>query len=411
MHWATVGCKVLVIEADSAGGSLSRSVGLNSMLGSASLLTDKLAINTENLLSVSHNVLCNDMYIMPAPSNPLGVMHVMRAFAHNGQKLRNISESDIALIIDGGRMDGGRFTGNSDFARLLAWAAGVTIVSRSGNPDSVPMRSQEIPIAHSSMGPPAMCSVTIGQSVVGGEQWQSDYGLTFCGAIELIEDTASDLSAFSERHKRKYKKWYRSLSQVGDHLFQYAQPNAQPTLQNPALQSPMYSAHSQHSQQSQPRQYDQYGQPGQYGQHDQSYSVQGGPQYSQYGQNEQHGQYSQYSGYEQQGQMGGYDQYGQPLQNPVSAFPAPASSANMSSKPDESSKPESSGKQTFRAALSQKLRFGSKQASKDDPSSWSPPDENWTPPRTRRNKANRSMVSGDWTQAWDQARNNNHSSF
>ena len=234
-HWASTGREVLLIEADPAGGSLSHNLGIQFTPGSASFVASGLPALSNHLIDHAQDVLFENLHVMPAPASPAGAHGIFRTFANSAESLRTISENEIAVIIDGGRII--TDTAGSD---LTTGAAGVLVVCRDNSQLSSLKLLKDVLAAGPDGDGPQGSAVTIGKSPMDEQEWRESYGLTFCGAIENVADMSADLSAFLNRSKRKSKKWRISLEQVGENLYPYAQPPASDPSRRlrPATQSP-----------------------------------------------------------------------------------------------------------------------------------------------------------------------------
>ena len=218
-HWASMGREALLIEADPAGGSLSRNLGIQFTPGSASFVASGLPVLSSSLIDHAQDVLFEDLHVMPAPATPAGATGIFRTFADSSDDLRTISENEMAVIIDGGRI-----TADTAMSPLTAGAAGVLVVCR----DNSQLSSLEPLRAVFAAGPehdgPQGFVATIGKSPLGEDEWLESYGLTFCGAIGVDADMAADIAGHLNRNKRKSKKWRHGLERVGEKLYPCAQP-------------------------------------------------------------------------------------------------------------------------------------------------------------------------------------------
>ncbi len=217
--WASEGREVLFIETDPAGGSLSHSLGIQFTPGSASFVASGLPVQSNHLIDHAQDVLFESLHVMPTPASPTGARGIFHAFAEFAEDLRTISENEMAVIIDGGQV-----TADTAASGLTTGAAGVVVVCR----DNSQLSSLELLRGVVSADPggdgPAGFAVSIGKSPMSPEEWEENYGLTFCGSVEAVSGMAADLSAYLARSKRKSKKWRASLEQVGESLYAHAQP-------------------------------------------------------------------------------------------------------------------------------------------------------------------------------------------
>ena len=218
-HWASEGREILLIEADPAGGSLSHNLGIQFTPGSASFVASGLPVHSNHLIDHAQDVLFENLHVMPAPASPTGARGIFKTFADFSEELRTISENEMAVIIDGGRI-----TTDTAASGLTTGAAGVVVVCRNNSQLSSLEHLKDMLAAGLGEGGPQGCAVTVGKSPLSPEEWQENCGLTFCGSIDLVADMATDLSAYLARSKRKSKKWRASVDQVGEKLYPYAHP-------------------------------------------------------------------------------------------------------------------------------------------------------------------------------------------
>ena len=228
-HWASEGREILLIEADPAGGSLSHNLGIQFTPGSASFVASGLPVQSNHLIDHAQDVLFENLHVMPAPASPTGARGIFNTFADFSEDLRTISENEMAVIIDGGRV-----TADTAASGLTTSAAGVMVVCRNNNQLPSLEDLRDVLAANHGGDGPQGCSVAVGKSPMSPEEWQENCGLTFCGSIEIVPDMATDLSAYLARSKRKSKKWRASLEEVGEKLYPYAQPPVSNRPRRPA---------------------------------------------------------------------------------------------------------------------------------------------------------------------------------
>ncbi len=228
-HWALQGREILLIEADPAGGSLSHNLGIQFTPGSASFVASGLPVQSNHLIDHAQDVLFENLHVMPAPASPTGARGIFNTFADFSEELRTISENEMAVIIDGGRI-----TTDTAASGLTTGAAGVVVVCGNNSQLSSLGHLKDMLAAGLGEGGPQGYAVTIGKSPLSPEEWQESCGLTFCGSIEIVADMATDLSAYLARSKRKSKKWRASLEEVGEKLYPYAQPPVSNRPRQPA---------------------------------------------------------------------------------------------------------------------------------------------------------------------------------
>ena len=228
-HWASEGREILLIEADPAGGSLSHNLGIQFTPGSASFVASGLPVQSNHLIDHAQDVLFENLHVMPAPGSPTGARGIFNTFAGFSEELRTISENEMAVIIDGGRV-----TADTAASGLTTSAAGVMVVCRNNNQLPSLEHLRDVLAANHGGDGPQGCSVAVGKSPMSPEEWQENCGLTFCGSIEIVPDMATDLSAYLARSKRKSKKWRASLEEVGEKLYPYAQPPVSNRPRRPA---------------------------------------------------------------------------------------------------------------------------------------------------------------------------------
>ncbi len=228
-HWASNGREVVLIEADPAGGSLSHNLGIQFTPGSASFVASGLPVLSNHLIDHAQDVLFENLHVMPAPASPGGARGIFKTLSAAHDKLRTISENEMAVVVDGGRI-----TADTAASDLTAGAAAVLVVCRE---DSELSDLEPLKVAlsgHSRPGGPEALVLAVGKSPLSAEEWLDTHGLTFCGVVEIASDMTTDLSTFLNRNKRKAKKWRMSLEQASEKLYPYAQP---PPL-DPSLRLP-----------------------------------------------------------------------------------------------------------------------------------------------------------------------------
>ena len=218
-NWASAEREVLLIELDPAGGSLSHNLGIQFTPGSASFVASGLPALSNHLIDHAQDVLFENLHVMPAPASPSGARGIFNTFSDFAEDLRAISENEMAVIIDGGRV-----TADTAASALTTGAAGVVVVC--GTNSQMPSLEHLKGVLHADAGGdgPVGCAVSVGKSPMDPNEWLETCGLNFCGSIEFVSDMATDLSAYMARSKRKSKKWRASLEQVGEKLYRYAHP-------------------------------------------------------------------------------------------------------------------------------------------------------------------------------------------
>ncbi|MDE0652033.1 MAG: hypothetical protein OXI26_00065 [bacterium] len=218
-QWASAGTEVLLVEADPAGGSLSHNLGIQFTPGSASFVASGVPVRGGNLIDHSQDVLFNNLHVMPSTSSPTGAREIVKWLGDRAGELRDIAESEMAVIVDGGRI-----TADSAAAALTCNAAGVVVVARG---DSSPTSLEHIGAVLSSGAcghDVERCVVIIGESPFTENEWREKCDITFSGSIKDSPDVTGDLSAFLNRNKRKSKKWRTSLEDVAEKLLPLAKP-------------------------------------------------------------------------------------------------------------------------------------------------------------------------------------------
>lgn len=221
-HWASSGREVLLIEADSAGGSMSRNMGIQFTPGAASFVASGSPVRKGDLIDHSQDVLFTNLHVMPCPSNPSSTREIIESFAERAEELRDVSENDMAVVIDAGRIEPGPFT-----ELWTASAAGVAVVARGDSGSS--MSSLEgvagvLAAGSGGNGSANGCVVTIGKPLWSPDDFSQKCGMGLCGTIEDSPETAVDMSVFLDKAKRKDKKWRSSLKTVAEQLLPLAAP-------------------------------------------------------------------------------------------------------------------------------------------------------------------------------------------
>ncbi len=217
--WAADGREVLLIELDPAGGSLSHNLGIQFTPGSASFVASGLPVLSNHLIDHAQDVLFENLHVMPAPASPTGARGIFNTFSGFAEDLRAISENEMAVVIDGGRI-----TADTAASALTTAAAGVVAVCAPKR--QLPSLEHLKGVLNPDEGGdgPVGCAVSVGKSPMDPDEWLETCGLTFCGSIEFVSDMATDLSAYMTRGKRKSKKWRASLEKVGEELYRFAHP-------------------------------------------------------------------------------------------------------------------------------------------------------------------------------------------
>ena len=218
-QWASSGRQVLLIETDSAAGSLGQKLGIQFTPGTASFAAAGKAVTAANLIEHAQDVLFNDFHVMPTPSNPSGAKTVADKFARLGEELRDISDSEMAIIVDGGRL-----TADTRTSELTTSAAAVLIVARdNAQLPSLEHLSGTLVDDPAQPGPLGLVA-TVGPSPLKDAEWGSNHGLRLVGSVELSSERGTDLSMFMPKGKRKSRKLRSSLEKLADALYEYACP-------------------------------------------------------------------------------------------------------------------------------------------------------------------------------------------
>lgn len=218
-HWASTGTEVLLIEADPGGGSLSHHLGIQFTPGAASFVASGLPVRGGNLIEHSQDVLFNNLHVMPATSSPTGAREIARCWEGQAGELREVAETEMAVIIDAGRI-----TADSASAALSAHAAGVVVVARGDSSATTLQHLGALLSAEACGAGVHRSAVTVGDSALSAEEWAEQCDLAFAGAIKHFSEVSGDLSAFLNRNKRKSKRWRLSLEDAAAELLPYAKP-------------------------------------------------------------------------------------------------------------------------------------------------------------------------------------------
>ena len=219
-YWASIGREILLIEADPAGGSISRNLGIQFTPGTASFVAADQPARSNHLIDHSQDVLFASLHVMPAPATPTGARGIFEVLCTCAEDLRRIAENEMAVIIDGGRL-----SAEMAASELTTAAAATVVVCRDNSQLSTIQNLTDSLASGADDDATAGYAVTVGKSPISDEEWQQSHGLTFAGSVETIPDIGTDnLSVFLSRTKRKNKKWLTSLEQVAETLYPYAQP-------------------------------------------------------------------------------------------------------------------------------------------------------------------------------------------
>lgn len=218
-QWASSGRQVLLIETDAAAGSLSQKLGIQFTPGTASFMAAGKPVTAASLVEHAQDVLFNDFHVMPTPSSPSGARTVAEKFARFGEELRDISDSEMGIIVDGGRL-----TPEARTSELTTCAAAVLVVTRDNAQVPSLEHLQGALVAEASEPGPLGLVTTIGPSPLSDDEWHSNHGLTFVGSVDLSSERGTDLSMFMARGKRKSRKLRGSLEKLADRLYEFAHP-------------------------------------------------------------------------------------------------------------------------------------------------------------------------------------------
>ena len=218
-QWASSGRQVLLIETDAAAGSLSQKLGIQFTPGTASFMAAGKPVTSADLIEHAQDVLFNDFHVMPTPSSPSGAKGVAEKFSRLGEELRDISDNEMAIIVDGGRL-----TADARTSELTTSAAAVLIVAR----DNTQLPSLEhvsgVLVDDAALPGPLGLVATVGSSPLKDSEWSANHGLKLVGSVDLSTERGTDLSMFMSRGKRKSRKLRGSLEKLADALYEYACP-------------------------------------------------------------------------------------------------------------------------------------------------------------------------------------------
>ena len=173
-HWASTGQEVLLIEADPAGGSMSHSLGIQFTPGSASFVAAGLPVLSSHLIDHAQDVLFENLHVMPAPASPTGARGILDTFAEHAHALRAISENEMAVIIDGGRI-----TSESAASRLTTDATGVVAVCRNNHKLPSLELLDGVLAAEPGDDRPRGFAVSVGESPMDPDEWYEFHRLTY----------------------------------------------------------------------------------------------------------------------------------------------------------------------------------------------------------------------------------------
>lgn len=214
---ASSGHQVLLIEADPAAGSLSQKLGIQFTPGTASFVAANRPVTSASLIEHSQDVLLSDFHVMPSPLSPAGAKSVAEKFVGIGSELRDISDNEMAVIVDGGRLNAAAAT-----SELTTCAAAVLVVAG----DRAELPSLEhlsgVLVDDPSVPGPLGLAANVGPPTLADHEWMSKYRLAFVGSVELSPERGTDLSMFMSRGKRKSRKLRASLEKLADSLYPYA---------------------------------------------------------------------------------------------------------------------------------------------------------------------------------------------
>ena len=222
-HYASTGRPTLLIDADGDAGSLSQLLGIQHTPGTASFLAGGKPVSAANLIDHAQDVVFDDLHIMPAPSDPVEARRAAAGFAAFGDELRDISDSDMAVIVDGGRLAAGVGT-----STLTACAAAVLVVAADQSDFPSLEHVNGILVSDASEPGPLGLAAAVGPSALTAAQWKAEHGLEFVGSIGISTERNINLSMFMGRPKRALRRFRDSIEQFADALYEYACPASAP---------------------------------------------------------------------------------------------------------------------------------------------------------------------------------------
>ncbi|WP_419915199.1 tyrosine-protein kinase family protein [Candidatus Poriferisodalis sp.] len=218
-QWASSNREVVLIEADPTAGSLSQKLGIQFTPGTASFVAAGRPVTAANLIEHTQDVLFNNFHAMPTPSGPSGARTVAEKFSRMGEELRDISDREMAIIVDGGRL-----TADARASELTTSAAAVLVVSAGeAHLPSLEHASGALVDDPTQPGPLGLVA-TVGSSPLTDAEWSANHGLTLVGSVDLSPERGTDLTMFMPRSKRKSRKLRSSLEKLADTLYEYACP-------------------------------------------------------------------------------------------------------------------------------------------------------------------------------------------
>ena len=218
-QWASSNREVVLIETDPTAGSLSQKLGIQFTPGTASFVAAGRPVTAANLIEHTQDVLFNNFHAMPTPSGPSGARTVAEKFSRLGEELRDISDREMAIIVDGGRL-----TADARASELTTSAAAVLVVSSGeAHLPSLEHISGALVGDPTQPGPLGLVA-TVGSSPLTDAEWSANHGLTLVGSVDLSPERGTDLTMFMPRSKRKSRKLRSSLEKLADTLYEYACP-------------------------------------------------------------------------------------------------------------------------------------------------------------------------------------------
>ena len=218
-QWASSDREVALIEADPTAGSLSQKLGIQFTPGTASFVAAGKPVTAANLIEHTQDVLFNNFHAMPTPSGPSGARTVAEKFSRLGEELRDISDRELAIIVDGGRL-----TAQTRTSELTTSAAAVLVVS-SGEVHLPSLEHMAGALVDDPTQPgPLGLVATVGPSPLTAAEWGRNHGLTMVGSVDLDPEHGTDLTMFMPRSKRKSRKLRGSVEKLADALYGFACP-------------------------------------------------------------------------------------------------------------------------------------------------------------------------------------------
>ncbi|MYI27448.1 MAG: hypothetical protein F4064_05065 [Acidimicrobiales bacterium] len=219
IQMASQGTETLLLEADPSAGSLARKLGIQITPGTASYVASQLPVEASNLIEHAQDVLFSSLHVMPGPSSQAGARSVAGSLAAVADQLRDVADSEMALVLDGGPLNA-----ESATADLVTRAAGVLVVAGASTDVDCAGHLRGMVSDDPTMPGPKGFALTVGAAQLSDDEWLGRFGLEHLASLDLDVNGAVDFGAFMPGGKRKWRRTREQFADLVDSLSDYAYP-------------------------------------------------------------------------------------------------------------------------------------------------------------------------------------------